>query len=366
MRVRLSRESFLKGIQTVYPITPSRATLPILSHMLLEARKDSLYFAGTDLELGISCSVSAQTQEDGSLTIPAKRLNDLAKELPPNTEIILTAKKNQQVSIECSGGVFKIMGLPKEEFPRLPNMEDQDVLTIDQGVLQAMLGLTAFAVSRDESRYVLTGILWISKGGWLRLVATDGRRLAQIERQAATPTQSPHQVIVPFKAISELHRLLGEAQAVKISFKENQIAFDLGSTQIISRLIEGRFPNYEQVIPAESPNRLTVTREEFLLATRRIGLWTTPDSPSIRLDLKPDHLILSKQTPEVGEAHERISAQYSGPEFSVGFNPNYLVDVLKALSAGQVEVELPGPDRPGVIRTKDHYLYIVLPMQLAS
>ena len=361
MKVHVSREHLLKGIQTVYPVIPQKSTLPILSHLLLETRKDSLYLAGTDLELGISCTIPAQVQEEGAITIPAKRFFDLVKELP-NTSLQVSTKKNQQVGIECEKGLFKIVGLPREEFPRIPQLDNQDGLVIDQELLQAMLSLTAFAVSRDESRYVVTGILFVTKGNLLRLVATDGHRLALIEKQVMSPSKKEHQVVVPVKALAELHRLLGEGPTVKISLKENQIAFDLGNTQVISRLIEGKFPNYEPVIPSEVPQKLAVAREALLLATKRIGLWTTQESPFIRFDLKNDHLVLSKQTPEVGEAHEEIQASYTGPEFSIGFNPDYLIDVLKALPDGAVEFELPGPDRPGVIRTKDNYLYMVMPI----
>lgn len=365
MKVQVSRENLLKAIQAVHPIIPLRSTLPILSHVLLEAKKDTLQVTGTDLEIGISTSTPAEVEEEGAIAIPAKRLHDLIKELP-NEVLRVHAKKNQQVSIESGKGLFKILGLSREEFPRLPSASSQETLVIDQGVLEAMLSMTTFSVSKDESRYVLTGILFSVQKGWLRLVSTDGRRMAMVEREAKTVAEMEGQRIVPEKALTELLRLLGEGPTVKIFFKENQIAFDLGNTLLISRLIEGKFPNYEQVIPPESPNKLRATREDLLLVTRRISLWSTQDSPSIRMDLKPDQLLVSKQTPEVGEAHEQLKVEYSGPEFSVGFNPTYLIDVLKALPDGNVEFELPGPDRPGVIRTKDHYLYVVLPMQLTS
>ncbi len=361
MKAQVAREHLLKGIQTVYPVIPSRSTLPILSHLLLETQKEALHLAGTDLEIGISCTIPAQIQEEGACTIPAKRLFDLVKELP-NNSLQISTRKNQQVSIECDRGLFKIMGLPREEFPRLPQVEGQDAVVMDQQLLQAMLSMTAFAVSRDDSRYVVTGILFVLKGNRLRMVATDGHRLALVEKQAMSAPKKEQEVIVPAKAIAELHRLLGEGPTVKIQFKENQIAFDLGNTQVVSRLIEGKFPNYEPVIPGESPQKLAVPREELLLATRRIGLWATQDSPFIRFELKPNHLVISKQTPEVGEAHEEVSAHYAGPELSIGFNPDYLVDVLKVLPDGSVELELPAQDRPGVIRTKDHYLYMVMPI----
>ncbi len=365
MKLRISRENFLKGIQTVYPAVPTRSTLPILSHLLLETRKEGLQVTGTDLELGISTVVPAEITEEGAIAVPAKRLNDLVKELA-NESFAVTAKKNQQLILEGTRASFKILGLPKEEFPKLPSVNSGDTLVIDQGVLQAMLGMTTFSVSRDESRYVLTGVLFAVRKGWLRLVSTDGRRMALIEREAKSAPTADHQKVVPEKALTELNRLLGDSATLKIYLKENQIAFDLGHTVLITRLIEGKFPNYEQVIPPESPNKLAVPREDLLLATRRISLWSTQDSPSIRLDLKPDELVVSKQTPEVGEAHEQLRVRYAGPEFSVGFNPTYLIDVLKVLPDGPVEFEVPGPDRPGVIRTKDHYLYVVLPMQIGS
>lgn len=363
MRLRISRENFLKGIQTVYPVVPTRSTLPILSHLLLETRKEGLQITGTDLELGISTILPAEVGEEGAIAVPAKRLNDLLKELP-NESFAVTAKKNQQLTIEGARGSFKILGLPKEEFPKLPSASSQDNVVIDQAVLQAMLSMTTFSVSQDDSRYVLTGVLFVVRKGWLRLVSTDGRRMALVEREAKSAPTDDQQRIVPEKALVELARLLGDGATLKISLKDNQIAFDLGHTVVISRLIEGKFPNYEQVIPPESPNKLAVPREDLLLATRRIGLWSTQDSPSIRLDLKADELLMSKQTPEVGEAHEQLKVSYSGPEFSIGFNPSYLIDVLKVLPEGPVEFEVPGPDRPGVIRTKDHYLYVVLPMQI--
>lgn len=365
MKIAISRDNLLKGIQTVYSAVPSRSTLPILAHLLLEAKKDTLQITATDLEIGISTQVPAEVLEEGAIAVPAKRIHDLVKELP-SEGLHLGAKKNQQMSIECGKRLFRILGLAKEEFPHLPSASGGEVVTIDQGVLQAMLALTAFSVSHDESRYVLTGTLFVAKNGWLRLVSTDGRRMAMVEREAKINGHGEQQRIVPEKALSELNRLLGENPSVKIAMKENQIAFDLGNTLVISRLIEGKFPNYEQVIPAQSPNKLWISREEFLMATRRISLWSTQESPSIRLDLRPEQMLLSKQTPDVGEAREELAIQYSGPEFSIGFNPTYLIDVLKVLPDGQVEVELPGPDRPGVIRTQDHYLYVVLPMQLSN
>ena len=365
MKLALARDNLLRGLQTIYPIVPIRGTLPILTHILLEAKKETIQMTATDLELGISTILPAEVAEEGAVAIPAKRFYELVKELP-NETLHLSAKKNQQLSLECGKRLFKIMGLPKEEFPHLPTPNNTAGIVIDQPVLQAMLSLTTFAVSKDENRYVLTGVLFTTQNGWLRLVSTDGRRMAMVEREAKTGGEAEQQRVVPEKALGDLSRLLEENATVKITLRDNQIGFDLGNTFLVTRLIEGKFPNYEQVIPTQSPNKLIAQREEFLMAARRISLWTTPESPSIRLELKPDKLILSKQTPEVGEAQEEIQVKYRGPEFSIGFNPTYLIDVLKVLSDGHVELELPGSEKPAVIRTKDHYLYVVLPMQLTS
>jgi DNA polymerase-3 subunit beta len=366
MKVNILRDNLFKLIQTVYPVIPTRTTLPILTHILLEAKRNTIQVTGTNLELGITSSLEAEVQEEGAVAVLAKQLHDLLKELP-NETLYLQARKNQQLNVEYKKGSFKIMGLPREEYPKLPTTNGQDVVVINQGVLKTMLSMTSFAISKDETRFVLTGTLFKVKDGWLHLVATDGRRLAKIDRQPQQTTAQDIQKIVPEYAVNELTRLLTEeSQDVKITFKENQVSFELGNTTLISRLIDGKFPNYEQVIPKEDPNKLSIKRQDFLAATRRVALLSTKDSPSIQMDLKPDHLVISKQTPEMGEAKETVEATFTGKEFSIGFNPDYLMDVLKILPEEDVEFELPGPDKPGVIRTKDHYLYIVLPMQLTN
>lgn len=363
MKARISQEDLLKGIQTVYPVIPAKSTLPVLSYLLLDGRKDQLRLAGTDLEVGITTSVAVEIQEEGTVAVPAKRFHDLIKELPAGT-LHLNARKNHHVSLESERAQFKISGIAGEEFPPPPGVNGSDSLRIGQDVLETMLSLTAFSAAKDESRPMLAGVLFVTEGSRLRLVSTDGRRMALVERETQSAPQKDHQVTVPGKTIAELRRLLGEGKSVEIHIKENQIAFDVGPTRLLSQLIAEPFPDYQRVIPKECPQKLSIHRERMLQAIRRVALWTTADSPSVRLDLKPDELILSKQTAEIGDAREQVEARYSGRELSVGFNPAYLIDVLKALPHSEVEFEMPGPDQPGVLRTQDHYLYIVLPMQL--
>ncbi|MBI4313504.1 MAG: DNA polymerase III subunit beta [Candidatus Omnitrophica bacterium] len=362
MKITLDSQILSKGIHHLQNITSSRSTLPVLSNLLIETGESQIQLTGTDLEIGITTTIPAQIHEPGSTTIPARRFGDLIKELPAQP-VTITVKKNHIAVLECEKSHFKLMGLPPEEFPKLPNIPQQQPIQIPQKALSSMLDMTVFAMSHDESRYVLNGIYFAYKKGKLRLVATDGRRLAMVER-AMNHSGGDQRAIIPTKAIHELHRLLGSDETVKIIFGGNQVKFELGASTLVSRTVEGEFPNYEQVIPPEVHEKVKLSREAFLLAIRRASLWATPESQSVKLDLGKNKLVISKQTPDLGEAREEVEAEYAGQEMSVGFNPGYLMDVLKSLPEELIDVELPGPERPGVIRTKDQYVYIVLPMQL--
>ena len=367
MKIRCEKESLLNGIQTVYSTTTLKSTLPILSNILLETKKERVRLTATDLDIGITSEVDVKTEMDGAVTIPAKRFFDIVKELPQNKEIIISAKKNNIIHLECENLFFKLIGLPKEEFPKLPEFKDKDAIVISQVVLKKMLTMTAFSMSYDQTRYVLNGILFVIGPKTLRLVATDGRRLAMIEKELPLPKEfekNPKKIIIPTKAISELLRTLGSDKEVRIVLNENQVLFNLGQTTIISRLVEGEFPNYEQVIPKEAKDKLRVGRENFLLAVKRANILTSQESQAIKLEIFKDKLVVSKVTPELGESREEVGADYKGQDIVIGFNPNYLIEALKNLDKPDAELEVTSPEKPGVIRTGDGYVYVVLPMQI--
>ncbi|MBI4335116.1 MAG: DNA polymerase III subunit beta [Candidatus Omnitrophica bacterium] len=368
MKVRCDKESLLNGIQVVHSTTTLKSTLPILSNILLETRKEGVRLTATDLDIGIIHDVSVKIEMDCAVTVPAKRFFDIIKEIPQDKEIIISAKKNNIISIECENLFFKLIGLPKEEFPRLPEFKDKDSITIPQQMLKKMLVMTSFAMSYDQTRYVLNGTLFAIGPKSLKMAATDGRRLAVIENAAPIPREfekSPRQIIVPLKAVSELTRTLGNDGEVKIVLSENQVLFNLGNTMIISRLVEGEFPKYEQVVPEESKDKLKINRENLFLAVKRASILTSQESQAIKMELFKDRLVISKVTPELGESREEVAAEYGGPGLVIGFNPNYLLDVLKNLDRPDVTIELTSPEKPGVIRTEDGYVYVVLPMQIA-
>jgi DNA polymerase-3 subunit beta len=363
MKFKTQKTTLLSGIQTVQNVVTSKAALPILSNILLEVQGDNLQLTTTDLDIGISCVIPVNTQEPGAITIPAKRFGDIIKELPGD-EVVVNSKKNNQVVIETDLCQFKIMGIAREEFPKLPEFKDRDAIRVDQGNLKQMLGLTSFAVSLDETRYILNGILFKIYQNTLEMVATDGKRLALVERKLQQNTDKDIQIIVPIKTIQELNRNLKEEGELLLILGNNQVLFDLGGVVIISRLIEGEFPDYHQVIPPASENKMQINREQFLLGIRRAALLSTPDYQAVKLEVFKNKLVVSKSTPDVGESREEIPIEYQGKEMVIGFNPAYLIDILKNLSIETISFELVDTEKPGVIRMEG-YVYIVLPMRLS-
>jgi len=363
MKFKVDKADLLNGIQTVQNIITSKAALPILSNILIETHQDNtLRLSATDLDVGISCVIPVDIQEAGAITVPAKRFGDIARDLPGDT-VNISTKKNNSVVIETESCQFKIMGLPREEFPKLPEFQNKEAVRLEQAMLKEMLVLTSFAVSFDETRYILNGILFKLNKNNIILVATDGKRLAIVERKLKQAIDREVRIIVPLKTIHELNRNLTDEGEVSFLLGNNQALFDLGGVVIISRLIEGEFPDYQQVIPPISENKVKVDREQFLLAVKRGALLSTPDYQAVKLEIFKDKVVVSKSTPDIGESREEVGVEYKGKEMMIGFNPNYLADVLKNLRNDTVEFELTDSEKPGVIRVEG-YVYIVLPMRL--
>lgn len=362
MKIKADKDSLLSGIQVVQNIVSTKATLPILSNMLLETRGGKLKLNTTDLDIGISCEIPVETVEEGAITIPAKRFGDIVRELPAG-EVVISTKKNNQVDIEGNKCRFKLIGLPKEEFPKFPEFKDKEVIKLSQALFKEMIRMTSFSVSHEESRYVLNGILMEISDTVMRMVATDGRRLAKIEKKVETPIKKDMGVIIPIKAVQEIFRNLTEDGNVSFIMGTNQVLFDVNGTLIASRIIEGDFPNYQQVIPKSASPKIKIETSVLLSAIRRANLLSTPDFQAIKFEVFVDKIVISKTTPDVGESREEVGIEYGGKEMIVGFNPQFLIDVLKNIDAPTLEMELLGPDKAGVIRLGD-YLYLVLPMRI--
>ncbi len=370
MKFSIARDELEKGIGVVRNAVATKSTLPVLSNILLEVKGKTIKLIATDLDIGIVKTIrNVVVEAEGALTIPIKQFSEIVK-MFPGEEVLLNTKKNNTITLEAKTpkkAFFKIPGIPKEEFPKLPeHQHNQHTLTIKQNELKKLLTKTYFATSKDETRYVLNGVLFEVEKNNLKLVATDGRRLA-LAKTKLPKEHNTYQCIIPNKTINELIRIVPDTENdIHINKTENQMFFDLGDVVIISRIIEGEFPNYKQVIPEEAEHKLCVPREELEDAIRRAVIFTTQESIAVKLEIFKNKLVISKNSPDTGEAKEELDVEYSGKEMTIGFNPNFLVDILRNLTGEIVGLELFAHDKPAVVREKDEadYLYIVLPMQL--
>lgn len=364
MKFSVSKEKLLAGLQTVQNVVSTRTTLPILSNVLLQAEGDQLRLTTTDLDVGVSGGITAQIEKPGATTLPARRLANIVRELPA-AEIIVEVDSKNVASIRCGQSFFKILGLPEEEFPPLPKQTDARTFTIGQGILRDALKKTSYAISTDETRYVLNGILFSFKENKLTLVATDGRRLALVDLEVEFPRSQEIDIIVPTKAVTELGRLLGDEGEVRLSVEDNQVAFQIGDTLLASKLIEGNYPNYRQVIPAEAKERVTLERELFLNAVHRVALLSSEKSNSVKLVFTKNNIEIAANTPDVGEARESLAVAYKGREFSIAFNPEFLQAPLRVLTNDEVYLDMIDEMSPGVIKIQSPFLYVLMPMRIS-
>lgn len=364
MKFSIAKDKLLEGMQTVQNVVSTRTTLPILSNVLIRAENGALSLTTNDLDVGISCSVEAKVEKPGGTTLPARRLAGIVKELPA-AEVDVEVDGKNVASIRCGPSFFKMMGLPEEEFPALPKLENAKAFTLKQKDLKDALRKTSYAISTDETRYVLNGILFSFKENKMTMVATDGRRLALVDLEVEFPRSNEVDIVVPAKCIGELQRLLSDEGDVKLAVGENQIAFEASGRLLVSKLIEGNYPNYRQVIPQESKERVTIERELLLNAARRVGLLSSEKSNSVKLNFSKNNLEITANTPEIGEARESLPISYKGKDFSIAFNPTFLQDPLRNLVEEEIHLDVSDEMSPGVIKIGTPFLYVLMPMRIS-
>lgn len=378
-----SRKELFAAVQAVGHAVSGRSTLPILSHIIVRADSNGLLLAATDLELGISCRVKAQIQEIGAFTAPSKTLIEVLGNLPDKAEVAVSVDRSHTVRCQCERSDYKILGLPAEEYPELPEVQDAVSFLIPLQTLKEMIRCTIFAASTDETRPILTGVLLSLEGDSLKMVATDTHRLAVATVPILNGKGSQNSV-VPARALNELIRLLTDDEgSVHVSLSQNQICFSLpgeSQVQIISRLIEGQFPNFQRVIPQEHYKRLTVPTQPMLSAVRRASIIARDSSSAHRIVLhtKDNSLILTAENPIVGSAYEELEIIREGEEVEIAFNAAYLLDVLSIINEEAIALELTESLKPGMLKPvpdiggKDNdassrsldYLCVLMPMQL--
>jgi DNA polymerase III subunit beta len=364
MKIKVTKSSLMEGLQIVQNVVSIRSTLPILSNVLLNADKDRLSLTTSDLDVSVRCTIDADVNRTGAGTLPARRLLSIIREMPDNA-ITLEMDDRDVATVTSGSAFFKIIGLSEDEFPPVPKADGKYRYTVDQGVFREMLRKTSYAASTDETRYMLNGVLLSFRGGKLVMVATDGRRLALVEHEMDVPKEAERDMILPTKAVNELLHTLEDQGELRVSAKDSQIMFEYGNVVMASKLIEGTYPNYRQVIPAECEERVTVEREQLLTALKRVSLVTSEKSSAMKMTFEKNALTIVMNTPDIGEAREKLPLKYSGKTIHVSFNPDYVMDPLRNLTSDEVHFELTDELSPGVLKSDIPFLYVLMPMRVS-
>lgn len=364
MRATCTRKDLYQGVQTVSRAIAGRNAWPILNNILVRTEEGQLRLTAFDLELGMECTVPATIEEQGSLTVPARLITEVLSTLP-DADVQISVDEQNAVNVKCEKSDYTLLGLPPDEFRPLPEIPEGRGFEITQATLHDMITQTVFAVSADESRAILTGTLLTLEGDDIKLVSTDGYRLA-MRNSPVAKAAGEGSCIVPRRALDELSRLLDEADTpVVVSIADSQIKFVVDGITIVSRLIEGQFPNYERIIPTECDKKLTMSTEDFLGRVRRASIVARENANRVILRTEGDQLILTAESGDVGKAYEELEIVKEGEDIEIHFNAKYLIEFLSVVGAEGILMELTGDLSPGAMKPvgKDDYLYVLMPMQ---
>jgi DNA polymerase-3 subunit beta len=364
--IRINRRQLVETIKKIAGPTMTKSTFPIFSHILMEFFPSKATFSATDLEMSIVTEVDGEFLKDSSFCVQYKKIISILNEL--SDEEICLDVKNNVLWITCENCEFKLNIVAKDEFPHLPVFDDKNMIRLSTQAVQELIDLTAFCVFTGEGSYVLSGVLCEIEGTTVRMVGTDGKRLAMAER--SLPEGQPavngiKKFIIPSKTITELSKVIRseEEDVLFLVCGKNQIAFEFGRTKFISQLIEGEFPDYKKFLMKDAEDKCTVQTKPFTSALKKAQLLASQDFKSVRLDMTKDLLTISKITPQLGEYKETIPMLYKGKDVTIGFNPDYLLDLMRATGEDALTFDIYGAEKPMVYR-KEGYLYLALPMRL--
>jgi DNA polymerase III subunit beta len=366
MKFTITRENLQQGLAAVGASIPTRTTLPVLSNILMEAGPEGVRLSGTDLDIAVTLLVPAEVEEPGAITVPAKKLQELARELPEQPARITTT--GERFELVCGKATFRLNGMPRDEFPTFPQVDFSSSWRISSALMSTMIERTSFAVSTEESRPILNGVLWQLADREMRMVATNGHRLAKL----SVPTEAgdaPHaDLILPPKALAQVQRLFSGDEDIEVARSENHLGFRQAAVQVYTRLIEGPYPNYEQVIPRDNDRIAIADKETLTRSLRRMAVVASDQTHRVRLSFVGRTLRLSVETPDLGDAHEELEVDYDGEALDIGFNANYLLEVLRYMPNDEVRLSFKAPERAATIEpTNDEtgsYLCLIMPLRL--
>jgi DNA polymerase-3 subunit beta len=371
MKLKIQKEEILKGLQRIQGVVEKKNTMPILSNMLLTAEGGSVEIIATDLEIGLRGRYAADVEKPGSVTVSAKKMYEIVRELPAD-DVQIKVDEGSWVKITSGRSQFKLVGLPKDEYPALPDVAEEGMIAIDGDMLRDMIKKTLYSVGENDARYVLNGLfmhMTQAQGGLnIRMVGTDGHRLSMIDR-VIEAKHKDESIIIPKKAMMELRRLLEEDEPkteLRIGFSKNHALFKRDGLVMVSKLIDGNYPNYLQVVPTKSTKKVTVSKEVLTHAVKRVSILSKEKTNAVKVQLEKERMILSTNNPEIGEASEELAVDYGGEGIAIGFNSRYLMDVLTAMDRENIAIELNDPLSPCLI-TEDgdeDYKCVVMPMRV--
>jgi DNA polymerase-3 subunit beta len=368
MRFTISREKLQEGLTAVTATIPTKTTLPVLSNILVETTDKGIRLSGTDLDIAVSTEVAADVEAPGAITIPAKKLSEIARELPPSP-VKMAAVGEQRITLDCGRSHFKLLGLPRDEFPSFPTVRFNESWRIRSGDLQKLISHTSFAVSTEESRPILNGVLWELRPEHMRMVATNGHRLAKMEMPISSTAAASGDLIVPPKALDQVRRLFPQDEELEIARGDNHLGFRSPFTSVFTRLIEGPYPPYEQVIPKDNNRVAIADRAALMGALRRMSVIASDQTHRIRLSFNTGMVRFSVQTPDLGEATDELPVRYTGDQLDIGFNANYLLEILRYIPTEEVRLTLKAPERAATVEPEGWsdpatYLCLVMPLRL--
>ena len=372
MEITVSKFELLRELSATQGVVERKTTIPILSNYLFEAAGDRLFLTATDLDLSLRTSCNAKVKKEGSCTIPARKLHDYVK-LLPDADLTIKLLENHWVSIRCGRSNTKMVGMARSNFPSLPVFPTAGLVKIPAQVLRGMIARTSFAIANEESRYTLNGALMVLKPESITMVATDGHRLAHVERAGENfdGVSGEMKTLIPKKAMDELRSLVDAAddvESIEFAKDESTLFFRIGPRLLTSRQLTGQFPNYEAVLPKDTSKSVALHGEDLAGAISRVAQFADERSRAVRLKLEKGELKLSASSTETGESEDSIETDYNGEPLTIGFNAQYITDFLKAAGAGDVRLELKDAQSAGQLRPAEgedyKYRYIVMPMRI--
>ena len=370
MRFTISREKLQEGLAAVASAVPSKTTLPVLANLLVQTTEKGIRISGTDLDIAISTEVTADVEAAGAITIPARKLSEIARELPP-APVKISAAGDQRITLECGRSKFKLLGLPKSEFPSFPAVKFEKALRIPSGDLQKLISHTAFAASTEESRPILNGVLWELRPEHMRMVATNGHRLAKMDVPVKMASAPSSDLIIPPKALEQIRRLFPAEEELEVAQGENHLGFRSPFTAVYTRLIEGPYPSYDQVIPRDNDKYAIIDKVAFTGALKRMSVVASDQTHRIRLSFNSGMLKFSVSTPDLGEAQDELPVRYNGDPLDIGFNAAYLLEILRYMPTEEIRLTFKAPERAATIEPEGWsdpatYLCLLMPLRLVD